>query len=117
MPSKTIVDHSQQWCRLLHHQRGWHQELRMSLLSRAEEYLKQAEDHINLLGNFDQEDQDEQRDGGRTFRGAASHRPSPQQPFQGFNSRLPRVSAADIPSRSLSISLLSLRCKLNSLQI
>jgi hypothetical protein len=66
----------------------------MSLLSRAEEYLKQAEDQANLLG------------GGEV---GVSPGPSPgNSPFPfshqtptrgGFNSRLPRLSAADIPSR------------------
>jgi hypothetical protein len=79
----------------------------MSLLSRAEEYLKQAEDHINLLGNIDQENQDEEREGGASGASFASYRQSPQQPFQGFHSRLPRVSAADIPSRSPLLSLLN----------
>ena len=83
----------------------------MSLLSRAEEYLKQAEDQANLLslgrpaGGTGEETGDDSLEIQRTRRslgaGSSLLQQTPTRGGGGFNSRLPRVSVSDIPSRYL----------------
>jgi hypothetical protein len=88
----------------------------MSLLSRAEEYLKQAEDQANLLlggdgvggESFDRNATNFLSSGGSPGSSFPLSRHTPTRGAGGFNSRLPRVSVADIPSRySLSLSFFS----------